>query len=117
MGRLVEPLLQLVEDDVVAVTAARVGSYGAQRDVEPASARVPLDRHLKGGKEKEESRRGGGLECDAKRLRDLVQNGAKLTKALSPKYRTHDDKPVLWKQTFAWRHCDLLGVESSGDDS
>lgn len=40
---LVEHLLQLVEDDVVAVGAARVGPHGAQGEVEALRVGVPLD--------------------------------------------------------------------------
>lgn len=43
IGTLVEHLLQLVEDDVVAVGAARVGPHGAQCEVETLAGRVPLD--------------------------------------------------------------------------
>lgn len=40
---LVEHLLELVEDDVVAVGAAGVWSHRAQGQVETLAARVPLD--------------------------------------------------------------------------
>lgn len=43
VGALVEHLLQLVEDDVVAVGAAGVGPHGAQSQVEALAAGVPLD--------------------------------------------------------------------------
>lgn len=46
VGHLIEHLLQLVQDDVVAVAAARVGPDGAQGEVETVGARVPLDCHL-----------------------------------------------------------------------
>lgn len=40
---LVEQLLELVEDDIVAVGTARVWSHCAQGKVETLAARVPLD--------------------------------------------------------------------------
>lgn len=40
---LVEHLLELVKDDIVAVGAARVGPHGAQGQMEPLAAGVPLD--------------------------------------------------------------------------
>lgn len=40
---LVEHLLQLMEDDIVAVGAARVGSHSSQGEVEAVAAGVPLD--------------------------------------------------------------------------
>lgn len=40
---LVEHLLQLMEDDIVAVGAAGVGPHGAQGEVETLAVGVPLD--------------------------------------------------------------------------
>lgn len=45
-GGLVKHLLELVKDDVVAVTAAGVRSDRAQGKVEALGYRVPLDRYL-----------------------------------------------------------------------
>lgn len=45
-GGLVEHLLQLMEDDVMAVAAARVGPHRAQGEVASMAARGPLDGHL-----------------------------------------------------------------------
>ena len=46
IGGLVEHLLELMQDDVVAVAAARVGSYRPQGEVKPLAAGVPLDGNL-----------------------------------------------------------------------
>lgn len=43
VGTLVEHLLQLMEDDVVAVGASGVGPHGAQGQVETLGVGVPLD--------------------------------------------------------------------------
>lgn len=40
---LVEHLLELMEDDIVAVGAARVRPHGAQGEVEALAVGVPLD--------------------------------------------------------------------------